>query len=87
MVKQKILVVDDEPDVVELVVFNLKAAGFVVVTAEDGREALQTAKTARPDLIVLDVMIPELDGLEVCKLLRRDAATAAVPIIMLTAKA
>ena len=87
MVKQKILVVDDEPDVVELVVFNLKAAGFVVVTAEDGREALQTAKTARPDLIVLDVMLPELDGLEVCKLLRRDAATAAVPIIMLTAKA
>ncbi len=87
MVKQKILVVDDEPDVVELVVFNLKAAGFVVVTAEDGREALQTTKTARPDLIVLDVMLPELDGLEVCKLLRRDAATAAVPIIMLTAKA
>ncbi|GDY19106.1 DNA-binding response regulator [Verrucomicrobiota bacterium] len=87
IVKQKILIVDDEPDVVELVAFNLKAAGFVVISAEDGRAALQRAKDSRPDLIVLDVMLPELDGLEVCKLLRRDSATAAVPIIMLTAKA
>ena len=87
MAKQKILIVDDEPDVVELVQFNLKTAGFLVVTAEDGREALQTAQSARPDLIILDVMLPELDGLEVCKILRRDPATAAVPIIMLTARA
>jgi two-component system phosphate regulon response regulator PhoB len=85
--KQKILVVDDEPDVVELVEFNLKQAGFAVVSAETGAEALKKARESKPDLVVLDVMMPELDGLEVCKLLRRDAATAAVPIIMLTAKA
>ena len=87
MAKQKILVVDDEPDVVELVEFNLKAAGFTVTSAENGREALTTAQATRPDLIVLDVMLPEMDGLEVCKLLRRDPVTAATPIIMLTARA
>ncbi len=87
MAKQKILVVDDEPDVVELVEFNLKSAGFAVTSAENGREALTTAQSTRPDLIVLDVMLPEMDGLEVCKLLRRDPVTAATPIIMLTARA
>jgi two-component system phosphate regulon response regulator PhoB len=85
--KQKILVVDDEPDVVELVEFNLKQAGFAVVSAETGAEALKKARESKPDLVVLDVMMPELDGLAVCKLLRSDAATAAVPIVMLTAKA
>jgi two-component system phosphate regulon response regulator PhoB len=83
----KILVVDDEPDAVELVEFNLKNAGFEVVTAADGAEALKKARATLPDLIVLDLMIPEVDGLEVCKLLRRDAATAGIPILMLTAKA
>ena len=83
----KILVVDDEPDAVELVEFNLKSAGFEVVTAADGTAALKKARVSLPDLIVLDVMLPEVDGLEVCKLLRRDAATAGIPIIMLTAKA
>lgn len=83
----KILVVDDEPDAVELVEFNLKNAGFEVVTAADGAAALKKARTSLPDLIVLDVMLPEVDGLEVCKLLRRDAATSGIPIIMLTAKA
>ncbi|NDB76606.1 MAG: response regulator, partial [Verrucomicrobia bacterium] len=83
----KILVVDDEPDAVELVEFNLKSAGFEVVTAADGTAALKKARASLPDLIVLDVMLPEVDGLEVCKLLRRDAATAGIPIIMLTAKA
>ncbi len=83
----KILVVDDEPDAVELVEFNLTNAGFEVVTAADGAEALKKARASLPDLIVLDVMLPEVDGLEVCKLLRRDAATAGIPIIMLTAKA
>lgn len=83
----KILVVDDEPDVVELIRFNLKAAGHEVLTAQDGEEALKKAKMYVPSLIVLDVMLPEVDGLEICKLLRRDPATAAVPIIMLTAKA
>ena len=82
----KILIVDDEPDAVELVAFNLKNAGFEVATAADGAAALKQARAVLPDLIVLDRMLPEVDGLEVCKLLRRDAATAGIPIIMLTAK-
>lgn len=83
----RILVVDDEPDAVELVQFNLQAAGYEVVTAGDGDQALKLARSATPNLIVLDLMLPEVDGLEVCKILRRDPVTAAIPIIMLTAKA
>jgi phosphate regulon transcriptional regulator PhoB len=85
--KPKILVVDDEPDVVELIQFNLKGAGYDVVTAADGEEALAKAHTTPPELIVLDVMLPEVDGLEVCKRLRNDPHTSAIPIVMLTAKA
>src|SRR6266480_3706323 len=85
--KQKILVVDDEADALELVTFNLKAAGYEVVTAADGEEALKKARAVLPQLIVLDLMLPEVDGLEVCKILRRDATTRAIPILMLTAKA
>jgi two-component system phosphate regulon response regulator PhoB len=83
----KILVVEDEPDVVELIVFNLRSAGFEVLSAADGAEALRKAQTQVPDLILLDLMLPELDGLEVCKILRRNPATAGIPILMLTAKA
>jgi two-component system phosphate regulon response regulator PhoB len=86
-VKPKILVVDDEPEAVELVEFNLKQAGFAVFTAMDGTQALKKARASSPSLIVLDLMLPEIDGLELCKMLRRDPATAAIPIIMLTAKA
>jgi DNA-binding response OmpR family regulator len=86
-VRSKILVVDDEPEAVELVEFNLKQAGFDVLTAADGSEALKKARAALPSLIVLDLMLPEVDGMEVCKMLRRDPATAAVPIVMVTAKA
>jgi DNA-binding response OmpR family regulator len=86
-VRPKILVVDDEPEAVELVEFNLKQAGFDVAVAADGAEALKKSRTLMPTLIVLDLMLPEVDGLEVCKMLRRDSATAKVPIIMLTAKA
>ena len=85
--KQKILVVDDEPDALELIEFNLKGAGYDVVTAPDGEEALKTARLTLPELIILDVMLPEVDGMEVCKILRRDQRTALIPIIMLTAKA
>ena len=85
--KPKILVVDDEPEAVELVEFNLKQAGFDVATAANGAEALKKARAVSPALILLDLMLPEIDGLEVCKLLRRDPATAGIPIIMLTAKA
>ena len=83
----RILVVDDEPDAIELIRFNLKASGYEVLTAEDGEEALAKARKFSPDMILLDVMLPEIDGLEVCKILRRDPATAPLPIIMLTAKA
>jgi two-component system phosphate regulon response regulator PhoB len=85
--KPKILMVDDEPEAVELVEFNLKQAGFDVATAADGAEALKKARAVSPALILLDLMLPEIDGLEVCKLLRRDPVTAGIPIIMLTAKA
>jgi DNA-binding response OmpR family regulator len=85
--KAKILVVDDEPDAVDLIEFNLKEADYRVATADDGNEALRKARSFAPDLIVLDWMLPELDGLEVCKRLRKDPQTASIPIIMLTAKA
>src|SRR5271169_5035800 len=86
-VKQRILVVDDEPEAVELIEFNLKQTGYTVSTAGDGAEALKKARSQTPDLIVLDVMLPEMDGFEICKSLRLDTATAKIPIIMLTAKA
>ena len=86
-VKSKILVVDDEPEAVELVEFNLKGAGYEVTTASDGAEALNKARRIQPNLVILDVMMPEIDGMEVCKLLRRDPVTSGIPIIMLTAKA
>jgi DNA-binding response OmpR family regulator len=85
--KPKVLVVDDEPDAVELIQFNLKAAGFQVLAAADGKEALARARRELPDVILLDLMLPEVDGLEVCKILRRDPATAGIPILMLTARA
>ena len=85
--KPKVLIVEDEPDAVDLLLFNLKNAGFEVSTAMDGAEALKKARLVTPNLIVLDIMLPEVDGLEVCKILRRDPVTAGIPIIMLTAKA
>jgi len=85
--KPRILVVDDEPETIELVKFNLRQAGFDVAAALDGAEAIKKSRAQLPSLIVLDLMLPEVDGLEVCKMLRRDASTAAIPILMLTAKA
>ena len=85
--KQKILVVDDEPDALELIEFNLKQSGYDVMTAADGAEAVKKARTHLPNLMILDVMLPEIDGFEACKLLRQDPATSAIPILFLTAKA
>ena len=85
--KPRILVVDDEPEAVELIEFNLKQSGYLVTTAGDGADALKKARTQTPDLVVLDVMLPEMDGFEICKTLRQDIATSKIPIIMLTAKA
>jgi two-component system phosphate regulon response regulator PhoB len=85
--KPKILVVDDEPDALEVLGFKLKEAGFAPIFAKDGVRAIAAARDERPALIVLDLMLPEVDGLEVCKILRRDPGTAMIPILMLTAKA
>ncbi|MBK7406183.1 MAG: response regulator [Phycisphaerales bacterium] len=84
---RKVLIVEDERDLAELVALNLERAGFDTTLAHDGREALAAAARSRPDLILLDVMLPELSGTEVAKRLRLDPSTADVPIIMLTAKA
>jgi len=84
--KGRILVVEDEPDQQELLRYNLAREGFAVRCAEDGREALHMAREEKPDLIVLDLMLPGLDGLEVCRNLRSDPNTSGVPIVMLTAK-
>ena len=85
--KPKILIVDDEPDALEILGFKLKEAGYVPLFAKDGARAIAAARDERPALIVLDLMLPEVDGLEVCKVLRRDPGTAAIPILMLTARA
>jgi DNA-binding response OmpR family regulator len=79
----KILVVDDEPAVTDLLAYNLRKANYEVLSAADGREALILARQANPDLILLDLMLPEIDGLDVCRELRK---TSAVPIIMITAR-
>ena len=87
LMKPKILLVDDEPDALEVLGFKLHESGFVPLFAKDGARALTIARDEHPALIVLDLMLPEVDGLEVCKILRRDAATAGIPVLMLTARA
>jgi two-component system alkaline phosphatase synthesis response regulator PhoP len=84
---KKILVVEDEQDILDLVRLYLEKEGYRVCTAVTGQDALKQVKAERPDLVVLDLMLPGLDGIEVCKRLRADPATALLPIIMLTAKA
>ena len=86
MAKERILIVDDEEDILELVRFHLAREGYQVTLAPTGEEALKKAKREAFDLIVLDLMLPGLDGLDVAKALKADAKTQAVPIIMLTAK-
>ena len=83
----EVLVVEDEPDIRNLIVLHLSREGFRCRTAKSGPDALREARAATPDLVILDLMLPDLDGLEVCRRLRSDAATATIPIIMLTAKA
>ena len=81
-----VLVVEDEPDIRHLVVHHLEREGYHCRAVGTGTAALRAVRTSTPDLIVLDLMLPEMDGLEVCRRLRGDAATASIPIIMLTAK-
>jgi two-component system phosphate regulon response regulator PhoB len=82
-----ILIVEDEPDAAELLAFNLRAGGHEVNLVEDGGRGLKVAQTTRPDLILLDHMLPTMSGIEVCRALRSDPATQDLPIIMLTARA
>ena len=84
---ETILVVDDEPDVVDLVRYHLHRAGFDVLVAFTGPTGLATATESRPDAIVLDIMLPQMTGIEVCKALRKSNETAEIPILILTAKA
>ncbi|MBI4619491.1 MAG: response regulator transcription factor [Desulfobacterales bacterium] len=86
MVKEKILVVDDEQDIIELIKYNLEMGGFRVSSAYNGEDALRLAKREPPDLLILDLMLPGMDGLEVCQVLKKESQTSHIPIIMLTAK-
>jgi len=86
MHKGTILVIDDEPDLIELVQFNLQKDGYEVIVAKNGQAGLEIAQKHLPDMIVLDLMMPGIDGLEVCRQLRSDARTRLIPMIMLTAK-
>ena len=83
--QERILVVDDELDMLDLIAYSLRIAHFEVFTAANGQEALNQARAVVPDLIVLDVMLPDLDGFSVCELLQRLPSTAATPVLMLTA--
>lgn len=87
MAKPAILVVEDDVDILRLITYNFKTSGFDVATARDGYEALALARRRVPDLIILDLMLPGLDGLEVCKELKRSEATRKIPVLMLTARA
>src|SRR6184192_21351 len=84
---RKILIIEDESDVADLLTLNLRKAGYRVSTAADGASGLHKVRDDRPDFVILDLMLPKMSGLELCRILKSDAATAQVPILMLTAKA
>jgi two-component system phosphate regulon response regulator PhoB len=86
MVKESILIIEDEPDIVEFLQYNLEREGFRVATAHDGESGLSLARSRKPDLILLDLMLPGIDGLDVCRSLKQDPATRDTPLIMVTAK-
>lgn len=86
MVKERILVVDDEEDIIELLQYVLAKNGYLVTTVTTGEDAVATARTLLPDILLLDLMLPGVDGLTVCKILKSDQRTGHIPIIMLTAK-
>src|SRR3989338_6660927 len=86
MPKQSILVIDDEKDILKLLQYNLEKEGYRVVLAKTGEEGFELARSKKPDLIILDLMLPGIDGIEVCKLLKASSDTKNIPVIMLTAK-
>jgi DNA-binding response OmpR family regulator len=83
---ERVLIVDDDPDIQRLVSYNLTQAGFEVATAETGRKALESVQKHPPDLIILDLMLPDVDGMEVCRTLRQRELSRRIPIVMLTAR-
>jgi DNA-binding response OmpR family regulator len=83
---KRIMIVDDERDLVETLTYRLEASGYTVLTAHDGEEGLEKAREEKPDLILLDVMMPKMDGYHVCRLLKFDEELKDIPIIMLTAR-
>ena len=83
--KKKILIVEDEKELIKLIAFHMAIAGYEALSAKDGFEALETCEHTRPDLIILDIMLPRIDGWEVCRRLKQDARTRNIPIIMLSA--
>lgn len=83
---QRVLVIEDEPDIADLLVYNLEREGYLVTSIDDGGEGLDAARRDVPDLVLLDLMLPGMDGLEVCRGLRAEPRTAAIPVIMVTAK-
>lgn len=85
--QKRILIVDDEEDILNVLKFRLEANNYEVLTASDGQEGLNKARTERPDLLILDLMLPKLDGYKVCRMLKFDESYKAIPIIMFTAKA
>jgi len=87
MNKKKILLVDDEHDLVHVVEFRLKSAGYEIITAYDGQEALDKARSEKPDLIILDLMLPKIDGYKVCRTLKFDDKYKNIPVILFTAMA
>ncbi|HHH30439.1 MAG TPA: response regulator transcription factor [Polyangiaceae bacterium] len=83
---ERILIVDDEPDILELLEYNLRQAGYEVVTAADGETAFEEVARSKPDLVLLDLMLPDISGTEICRRLRKDTATEDIPIMMITAR-
>lgn len=86
MKKGKILVVDDEVNITQILEFSIGAEGFDVITAQNGEEAIEKARREQPDLIILDIMMPKIDGYEACRILKANPLTKHIPVVLLTAK-
>ncbi len=86
MEKKKILIVDDEVELVEMLAMRLRASGYEVFSVADGEDALATVRADKPDLILLDIMLPKIDGYKICSAIKKDAEFKETPVILLTAK-
>ncbi len=86
MNERKVLVVDDEENIIQILEFSIEAEGYEVITASNGEEAIKKARKEQPNLIILDIMMPKVDGYEVCRVLKRNPLTKKIPVILLTAK-